>query len=163
MPDDISTTFGGQIRLGRQPANTELLVGNSTGDFALTTASALITPFIPSAPSPGTNNFGYLNIPINSQSANYSTVLADSGKAIFHPDTDNNPRTFTIANSVSYDFGTVITFINRLNTVTIALSGGTLVLAGLGSTGNRTLAANGVATAIKVESTVWMISGSGLT
>jgi hypothetical protein len=163
MADEVSTTFGGQIKLGRQPANTELLVGNTTGDFALTTASALITPFIPATPAPPTNNIGYLNIPINSQSAAYSTVLLDSGKAILHPDTDNFARTFTIDNSVVYDFGTVITFINRVNTVTIALSGGTLILAGLGSTGNRTLAANGLATAIKIGSTVWMISGSGLT
>lgn len=163
MPNENSTTFGGQIRLGRQPANTELLVGNSTGDFVLTTSSALITPFIPATPSPPTNNIGYLNIPINSQSTSYSTVIADSGKAILHPVTDNNPRTFTINNALSYDLGTVLTFINRINTVTIALSSGTFILAGLGSTGSRTLAVNGLATAIKVESTVWMISGSGLT
>jgi hypothetical protein len=163
MADENATTFGGQIRLGRQPSNTELLVGNSIGDFSLTTASALITPFIPATPSPPTNNIGYLNIPINSQVANYSTVLLDSGKAIFHPDTDNSPRTFTIDNAVAYDLGTVITFINRINTVTISLSSGTLFLAGLGSTGSRTLAANGLATAIKVQTTVWMISGSGLT
>jgi len=36
-------------------------------------------------------------------------------------------------------------------------------LAGAGTTGNRTLAANGVATAIKITSTEWIISGTGLT
>jgi hypothetical protein len=36
-------------------------------------------------------------------------------------------------------------------------------LAGAGTTGNRTLAANGVATAIKLTATEWIISGVGLT
>jgi len=37
------------------------------------------------------------------------------------------------------------------------------VLAGNGSTGSRTLAAAGVATALKVASTRWMISGTNIT
>lgn len=156
MADDIATVWGGQIRLGRNPANTDLLVGNSSGNFALTPASSLINPYIPT-------NVGYLNIPLNSQSVAYSTVLADSGKAILHPVSDNNARTFTIDASVSYDLGTVITFINRINTLTVALSSGTLFLGGTGTTGNRTLAVNAVATAIKVESAVWIISGAGVT
>jgi hypothetical protein len=36
-------------------------------------------------------------------------------------------------------------------------------LAGAGTTGSRTLAANGIATAIKLTSTEWIISGTGLT
>jgi hypothetical protein len=36
-------------------------------------------------------------------------------------------------------------------------------LAGAGTTGSRTLAANGVATAVKVTTTEWLISGTGLT
>jgi len=156
MVDDVATTWGGKITLGRAPANTELLVGNTTGDFALTTASSLITPFIPT-------NVGYLNIPIVSKSAAYSTLLSDSGKAILHPVTDNNARTFTIDAAVAYDLGTVITFINRINTLTVALSSGTFYLGGTGTTGNRTLAVNAVATAIKVESAVWIISGAGVT
>lgn len=151
MVDDVAAVWGGQIRLGRQPANSELLLGNTTGGFTLTPSSSIIP-----------TNIGYLNIPINSQSAAYSTVLADSGKAILHPVTDNNARTFTIDAAVAYDLGTVITFINRINTLTIALSSGTLYLGGTATTGNRTLAVNGVATAIKAESAVWIISGAGV-
>jgi hypothetical protein len=112
-----------------------------------------------------TCNIGYLEVPQNSQSAAYTAVLADSGKQIFHPSTDNNARTFTIpANgSVAYPVGTVLTFINRINTVTIAITTDTMYLAGAGTTGNRTLAANGVATAVKISSTEWIISGTGLT
>lgn len=101
----------------------------------------------------------------NSQSAAYTTVAADSGKHILHPAADNNARTFTIAAnaSVAYTIGTVITFVNEINTVTVAINSDTLTLAGAGTTGSRTLAANGIATAIKVTSTKWVISGTGLT
>jgi hypothetical protein len=36
-------------------------------------------------------------------------------------------------------------------------------LAGAGTTGSRTLAANGIATAMKVTTTEWIINGTGLT
>jgi hypothetical protein len=48
--------------------------------------------------------------------------------------------------------------------MTIAISGtDTMYLAGPGTTGSRTLAAFGMATAVKITSTSWMISGNGLT
>lgn len=77
-----------------------------------------------------TQNIGYLNIPQNSQSAAYTTVLADSGKHILHPIADNNARTFTIDSNanVAYPIGTAITFINLINTVTIAITSDTMYL-----------------------------------
>lgn len=99
-----------------------------------------------------------------SKSADYTAVLGDAGKHIYHPVSDTNNRTFTIpANaSVAYEVGTTLTFINEVNTVTIAITSDTMVMAGTGSTGSRTLAAYGMATAIKVTSTRWVISGTGL-
>lgn len=115
----------------------------------------------------GTNGVGYLNIPQNSQSAAYTLVLADSGKHILHPSADTTARTFTIPanSSVAFPVGTAITFVNQnsAGTVTIAITTDTMRLAGAGTTGSRTLAANGVATAIKITSTEWIISGTGLT
>jgi hypothetical protein len=104
-------------------------------------------------------------VPVNAQSVNYTAVLADAGKAIYHPIADNNARTFTIpANaSVAYTIGTVISFVNLINTVTIAITTDTMYLAGLGTTGSRTLAAYGCCTALKVDTTTWIISGTGLT
>ena len=104
-------------------------------------------------------------VPVNAQSVNYTAVLADAGKAIYHPIADNNARTFTIpANaSVAYTIGTVISFVNLINTVTIAITTDTMYLAGPGTTGSRTLAAYGVCTAMKVAATTWVISGTGLT
>jgi len=58
-----------------------------------------------------------------------------------------------------------VTFVNdsSAGVITIAITSDTLVLAGTGSTGSRTLAANGQATALKVAATRWQISGVGLT
>ena len=78
-----------------------------------------------------------------------------------------HPRTFTIDSNanVAYPIGTAITFVNQnsAGVVTIAITSDTMRLAGAGTTGSRTLSANGVATAIKVTSTEWIISGTGLT
>lgn len=113
------------------------------------------------------NEVGYKNIPQNSQSAAYTCVLADRGQHVLHPSADTTARTFTIpANaSVAYAIGDALTFINQnaAGVVTIAITSDTLRLAGAGTTGNRTLAANGIATAVKVTATEWIISGVGLT
>jgi hypothetical protein len=104
-------------------------------------------------------------IPENLQTANYTLVAQDAGKFIYHPLSDNNARTFTIpANaSVAYTIGTVISFVNLINTVTIAITTDTMYLAGPGTTGSRTLSAYGCCTALKVDTTTWIISGTGLT
>lgn len=115
----------------------------------------------------GLTSVGYKNIPQNSNSAAYTLVLADSGKHILHPSADTTARTFTIpANvSVAFELGTAITFVNQngAGVITIAITSDTMRLAGAGTTGSRTLAANGVATAIKLTTTEWIISGTGLT
>lgn len=110
---------------------------------------------------------GYMNVPQVSQSANYTLVASDSGKHILHPSADTTARTFTIpANaSVAYAIGTVLTFINQNGggNITIAITSDTMRLAGAGTTGSRTLAANGIAVATKVTATEWLISGVNLT
>jgi hypothetical protein len=114
----------------------------------------------------GTNAVGFRVIPQNSQSAAYTLVLDDSGKHIFHPSSDNNARTFTIPanSSVAFPIGTAVTFINMaVANVTIAITTDTLTLSPAGTTGSRTLARYGSATAIKITATEWLISGSGLT
>ncbi len=114
----------------------------------------------------GTDAVGFRNIPQNSKSAAYTTVLADAGKHIFHPSSDANARTFTIDSNanVAYPIGTAITFINMTSqVVTIAITSDTMNLAGTGTTGSRSLAQYGVATAIKIDTTLWIISGTGLT
>lgn len=115
----------------------------------------------------GNISVGYSSVPQNSQSAAYTCVLGDSGYHILHPSADTTARTWTIPanSSVAYPIGTVITFVNQngAGVITIAITTDTMRLAGSGTTGSRTLAANGMASALKITSTEWIISGSGLT
>lgn len=157
-------------------ANFAAVLTDETGTGANVFANTptLVTPVLGTPTSgnlsnctvDGTDSVGFRNVPVNSQSAAYTAVLADSGKLILHPSTDANARTFTIpANgSVAYAIGTALTFVNMTSqVVTIAITTDTLYLAGTGTTGSRSLAQYGMATAVKLTSTTWIISGSGLT
>jgi hypothetical protein len=179
----FQATLGGAVNLaGPNTASTttftlpsadgssgQPLVTNGSGTLSFSAAPALGTPAsgnLSNCTADGTNGIGYLNIPQNSQSAAYTLVLADAGKHIFHPSTDANARTFTIPanSSVAYPIGTAITFINMTAAVvTIAITTDTMYLSSAGTTGSRSLAQYGSATAIKMTSTTWLISGSGLT
>lgn len=153
---------------------TGVTTSTGSGNNVLSTSPTLVTPVLGTPTSgtlsactvDGTDAVGFRNIPQNSQSAAYTLVLADSGKHIFHPVGDNNARTFTIPanSSVAYPVGTAITFINMaVANVTIAITTDTLTLSPAGTSGSRTLAQYGSATCIKITSTEWLISGSGLT
>jgi hypothetical protein len=172
------TSFGAGVAtfLGTpSSANLATAVTDETGSGLLVfaTSPTLVTPVLGTPSSgtlsgctvDGTDAVGFRNTPVNSQSAAYTLVLADSGKTIFHPVADDNARTFTIPanSSVAYAVGTVVSFVNLQNTVTIAITTDTMYLANDGATGSRTLAEYGMASAMKVDSTSWIISGNGLT
>jgi len=146
---------------------TLIAQANASGTGAVTIQPANTdSTFTVTLPDSGSSEtLGYINTPVNSQSTAYTLVLTDSGKTILHPIADDNARTFTIPanSSVAYPVGTVVTFVNLINTVTIAITSDTMYLAGAGTTGSRTLAAYGAASAVKVASTTWVISGNGLT
>jgi hypothetical protein len=176
-PSTTTTGTGVLTFLGTpSSANLASAVTDETGSGSLVfaTSPTLVTPVLGTPTSgtlsnctvDGTDAVGFRNIPINSKSAAYTTVLADSGKVIFHPSTDANVRTFTIDSNanVAYPLGTAITFINMTSqVVTIAITSDTMYLSSAGTTGSRSLAQYGSATAIKMTSTTWLISGSGLT
>lgn len=152
------------------------LVANTASIYAPTDVAAGGVAFVkPANAASGhpyyTNSAGVMTesilseIPQNSKSAAYTTVLADAGYHILHPTADNNARTITIDSNanVAYPIGTAITFVNQINTVTIAITSDTMTFYPGGGTGSRTLAANGIATALKISTTGWIITGSGLT
>jgi hypothetical protein len=162
------------ITLPTSTGTLATLAGTETFTNKTLTSPTLTTPVLGTPSSgtlsgctvDGTDAVGFRNIPQNSQSAAYTLVLDDAGKHIFLPVGDNNARTFTIPanSSVAYPIGTTITFINMAAAnVTIAITTDTLTLSSAGTTGSRTLATNGSATCIKITSTSWLISGSGLT
>jgi hypothetical protein len=90
--------------------------------------------------------------------------IADAGKHIYVT-TTGQAIAIPDNGSVAYPIGTTLTFIAgpSATTVLIVINTDTLRLAGSSSTGTRTLAANGMATAVKVASTLWYINGIGLT
>jgi hypothetical protein len=157
-----STAAGAATNLGLGTGNSPQFTGIELGhatDTTLTRSAAGVMA-VEGVPL-------YSNIVQNSQSAAYGLVLGDAQKHIFHPSADTTARVWTIpANaSVAYPVGTAITFINQngAGVITISITTDTMRLAGAGTTGSRTLAANGMATAVKVTTTEWIISGTGLT
>lgn len=166
-----------------------IVTGDSSGALALQGAGntgitisssgvpTLVTPVLGTPTSgtlsnctvDGTSSVGFRNIPQNAQSGSYTLVLADSGKHIYHASGDG-AATYTIpaASSVAFPIGTAITFVNLSATsISIAITTDTMYLSSAGTTGTRTLAQYGSATAIKVSglssSGIWLISGSALT
>jgi hypothetical protein len=175
---DAGQTFTGTNTFGVITATSYngMTVTTTTGTLTLTNGKTLAatnsltlsgTDSTTMTFPPASASIGYINVPQNSQSAAYTTVLADQGKHILHPAADTTARTYTIDSNanVAYPIGTAITFVNQNagGVVTIAITTDTMRLAAAGTTGSRTLAANGVATALKITTTEWIISGTGLT
>lgn len=123
------------------------------------TAGATITP----ASVPGTTSVGYLGIPQVIQNLPYTFAMTDAGKHAFHDEV--TARTYTIpANAtVAFPIGTTITIVNNTGAGVITLSISTDTLRrgdGTAGTGNRTIAADSIATIIKTKTTEWMIHGT---
>jgi len=159
-------------------AKPTTLAGYGITDGVTTTAAAATyapiasptftgTPQIPDNAATSTNYpVGYREAPRNEQTANYTLVAADGGKSIVMGNGTATALTVTIpANAtVAFPIGTVIIFVN-INTVglSIGITTDTLTLANSTTTGTRTLARNGLATCVKINTTSWLISGAGLT
>lgn len=109
-------------------------------------------------------SIGLRSAPGNSQDADYTMVLLDSGKTLLH--TSATPHAWTIPpnSSVAYPVGTVIIVVNTGSgavTVTRGL-GVALRISGSSTDKNVSLAQHGVATLIKVDTNSWYISGGGI-
>jgi hypothetical protein len=162
-----------------QTTNTTVSTGTTTGELVIAggvgigggvfVGGTVTATNITSVATAGTTSttaaaLGYIGMPQNSTATSYTLVAGDQGKHIYISATG---QTITIpANTaVAFPIGTTIAFIAgpSATTVTIAITTDTLRLAGGTSTGTRTLAANGMATAVKVASTTWYINGVGLT
>lgn len=118
--------------------------------------------------SGGSGTLGTL--PQNSQNASYTLQLSDAGKHLLHPSSDTTARTWIIPQTgtgvgqVAWEIGTTITFVNQnsAGVITIQTTNDTMRLAPTGTTGDRALAANGIATCIKITATEWIMSGVGI-
>ena len=152
---DAVSTAGRVLTL---PDATDTLVGRATTDTLTNKTAGIATS------SSTASSLGYLGIPQSGTATTATLAIGDAGKHIY---VTTAGQTITIpANaSVAYPIGTTIGFIAgpSATTVTIAITSDTMYLGGTGTTGSRTLAAHGMATAVKVAATTWYISGNGLT
>jgi hypothetical protein len=100
-------------------------------------------------------------------SGNVGLDLTDWGGHCYQPASDTTPRTVTIPanSSVPFEIGAAISFFCHPSAggLSIEITSDTLILSPDGTTGTRTLAPGGIATVVKMTSTIWMISGPGLT
>jgi hypothetical protein len=104
---------------------------------------------------------GFRGLPQNAQTGAYTLVLSDIGKQV-----SNTTGGWVIpANaSVAFPIGAAVALFNNSgSSQTVSITSDTLRLAGTATTGTRTVAQYGLVTCVKVASTTWVISGSGLT
>jgi hypothetical protein len=150
------TIIGNRIATTVTNANLELEC-NGTGGVVINNIAEATT-------ASTARSVGYLGIPASTVTTTNTLTIADAGEHVY---VTTNSQTITIPanSSVAYPVGTTITFIAgpSATTVTIAITSDTMYLAGTGTTGSRTLAAHGMATAVKVAATTWYINGTGLT
>jgi len=165
---DVQTTFNTDVTFDNDiTINRQVTIGGDLIINGVGVTAASFTGLAAAATTASTAaSVGYMGIP---QSATTTTlVIGDAGKHIY-VNTSGQTLTIPAATSVAYPIGTTITFIAgpSASTVTIAITTDTMYLTGTGTTGSRTLAAHGMATAVKVSgassSGVWYINGSGLT
>ena len=164
-PTDV-TADGGGITLKGSTDKTFNYV-NSTGLWTanIGIAATSFTGLAVAATTASTAaSVGYMGLPQSATATTATLAIGDAGKHIY---VNTASQTITIpANaSVAYPIGTAITFVAgpSASTMTIAIATDTMYLVGAGTTGSRTLAAYGSATAMKVSATVWFIAGTGLT
>jgi hypothetical protein len=159
---DICANFlnqAGNVIYAQIRGDGSMIVGTPTGgQLGLGTLNIATTLALAGNPV-------YAGIPQNAQSSNYTFVLADANKHIFH--NSASAHTFTIpANaSVAYPIGTAITVINGQGSgvLTLAITTDTLQWLPSGGSGSRTIAAFGQGTLIKIASTIWYLTGVGIT
>ena len=106
------------------------------------------------------DTIGYRGLPQNSQTGAYTLALSDAGK---HISITTGGVVIPANGSVAFPIGTtIVVFNNSGSNQTISITTDTLRQAGTANTGSRTLAQYGLATMVKMTSTMWVISGAGL-
>lgn len=106
------------------------------------------------------HTIGYLNIPSNAKTSAHVVTAADAGHCIdITTGGVTIPANATLALAIGFTFSV---YNNSGTSQSIAITTDTMRLAGSATTGTRTLAQRGWATARKVAATEWVITGAGI-
>jgi hypothetical protein len=141
---------------------TALLTLSNTGNYDFKGGS--VTNTGATSQQVGFNGIPNVGVTSSSYTVGTTLALAEANWSVGYSGSGGD--TFTIPSNATraWAIGTTIHFFNvGSGAVNIALTSDTLRLAGTTTTGTRSLAANGFATAEKVATTTWLISGPGLT
>ncbi len=166
------SSLGLQVEAGTNTADFCFRLMNKAGtqDYLSSVGNGEVYVFEPAAATgvSGCHQVGYLDVPQNVQNSTYATVMSDRGKHIYHGSASAHTHTINDA-TVNYPVGSALTFINQVGggvlTIALQTTAANLIWANGGSTGNRSLAAAGMATAVKIiagSPGTWLISGMGL-
>ena len=167
------TSGGALINLGGTATGIGLFTAATAGDArtALSAAASGANTDITSlqqsvaVAASGTiaaNSIGFRGIPASAQSQGSAITLALSDAAEVVPNTSGG-WVIPANGSVAFPVGTAIVLFNNSGSAqSVSITTDTLRWAGTTSTGTRTLGAYGLATVLKVTSTVWVISGAGV-
>jgi hypothetical protein len=140
-------------------ANTDIT--SITGNAATATNASQLGGVVAASYATTTYADGMRDVPANAQTTSYSLISTDRGKSIDTTAGVTIPLNSTTALAVGHT--TTITNTSAVAITITQAASVTLRQAGTANTGNRTLAAYGVATVRKVATDTWFISGAGLT
>lgn len=158
---DAGSLLGTAITVTRSTGAVSLEAGLTIGgNLTLSSDAAFASASGPTS----TLSVGFRGVPQNQQNSSYTLVLADAGRHIYSANTGAQTVTIPTNASVAFPIGTTIALFNNGTTaITISTTGITAYQAGTANTGNRTLAAKGLVTMLKIATDTWAISGAGLT
>jgi WD40 repeat protein len=161
----LQTNGSGQLTFASVPATTP---GGTTGQVQVNNAGAfgaisegtagqvLTSGGAGVAPTFATLSTA-VQYPQNIQSADYTLVLSDAGKQIFHPVADALTRTYTIPanSSVAFPIGTVVLFTVENGGIPVNVTCGDTLVFGNGATGTILVPSSNTLMAIKITATKW--------
>jgi len=151
---NTNNTYSGNNSFTGTSAFTGALSLGGTADHRLTGTPTALTD----------ESLGLRSAPLNTRDEDYTLVLNDSGRTIFHTSASAHAWTVPPNSAVAYPTGTVIVLINvGSGVVTITRgSGVALRIAGTATDKNVAIAQHGVASMIKTATNSWYVSGAGI-
>jgi len=141
------------------------IISDETGSGALVFGTS---PTI--TPAEGTttnahNSAGYLGMPQVLVTSGGRTLQAtDAGKHILVTTNNNQAIAIPANSSAAFPIGTTIVIVaGTVSGTTVTITSDTLRLANSASTGTRNIAAYGMGTLLKINTTEWILTGNGVT
>jgi len=157
----VTVSSYGTIVVGDLEGTTTSLTGNVTGgnviSGALMRGASLSVTGNTATVTSANYQIGYRDLP---QITTFTTLVADAGGKHYY---GSGTITIPASGTLNFAVGTAVLVIATASTTISAAVGVTLVWAGQGTTGTRTLAQHGEASLVKVATDTWYISGVGIT